>query len=141
VQIQCTITIVSDSQIENEASLNHDCYAITGKHITTHLRGIFRARAVASRGASGARPLHIKSVSPHFMFGPSVAAYIQYCILKMCPPFWFLTPCLLNPGDGPVPCQPMNGQSSQETPKIYVTNQFMDHFYVLSGILIDKCSL
>jgi len=28
--------------------------------------------------------------SPHFTFGPPVAAYIQYCILKMCPPavFW-----------------------------------------------------
>jgi len=23
---------------------------------------------------------HLKSVPPHFTFGPSVAAYIQYCI-------------------------------------------------------------
>ena len=40
--------------------------------------------------------------APHFTFGPTVAAYIQYCILKMCPPpsgFW--PPLLLNPGDGP----------------------------------------
>jgi len=36
--------------------------------------------------------------APHFMFGPPVAAYIQYCILKCGPPlvfgpsFWFLAP-------------------------------------------------
>ena len=35
---------------------------------------------------------HLKSVSPHFTFGPPVAAYIQYYILKMWPPFWFLVP-------------------------------------------------
>jgi len=29
----------------------------------------------------------------------------------------------------------------KEARKINVTNQFMDHFYVLSGILIDKRSL
>ena len=28
----------------------------------------------------------------HFTFGPLVAAYIQYCIFKMWPPFWFLAP-------------------------------------------------
>jgi len=44
---------------------------------------------------------HFKSVPPHFTFGSPVAAYIQYCILKMRPPFWFLAPLLLNPGDGP----------------------------------------
>jgi len=50
----------------------------------------------------------LKSVPPHFTFGPPVAAYVQYCILKMWPPlldfgpsFWFLAPLLLNPGDGP----------------------------------------
>jgi len=44
--------------------------------------------------------------APHFTFGPLVAAYIQYSILKMWPPllvfgpsFWFLAPLLLNPGD------------------------------------------
>jgi len=72
-------------------------------------------RAVASRGASCARTPHLKSVTPHFTFGPPVAAYIQYCILKMLPPllafgppFWFLAPpsgfwppLQLNPGDGP----------------------------------------
>ena len=34
---------------------------------------------------------HLKFVPPHFTFGPLVAAYIQYSILKMCPPtsgFW-----------------------------------------------------
>ena len=48
------------------------------------------SRAVASQGASGVRPPHLKSVSPHFTFGPPVDAYIQHCILKMCPPsgFW-----------------------------------------------------
>jgi len=46
------------------------------------------------RGASGARPPHLKSVPPHFMFGPPVAAYIQYCILKMCHPLLvFGSPC------------------------------------------------
>ena len=29
---------------------------------------------------------------PHFTFGPPVATYIQYCILKMWSPFWFLVP-------------------------------------------------
>ena len=50
---------------------------------------------------------HLKSVLHHFRFGPPVAAYIQYCILKMWPPllffgpsFWFLAPLLLHPGDG-----------------------------------------
>jgi len=45
--------------------------------------------------------------APHFMFGPLVATYIQYCIFKMWPPllvfglsFWFLDPLLVNPGDG-----------------------------------------
>jgi len=54
---------------------------------------------VASGGASGARPPHLRSVPPHFTFGPPVATYIQYCILKMWPPllvfdpsFWFLAP-------------------------------------------------
>ena len=33
------------------------------------------------------------------------------------------------------------GQPSQEARKIFVTNQFMGHFYILSGILVDKRSL
>ena len=51
-------------------------------------------------GDSGAR-------SPHFTFGPPVATYIQYCVLKMWPSVlffgssWFYGPLLLNPGDGP----------------------------------------
>ena len=53
------------------------------------------SRAVASGGGRGARPPHLKLVPPHFTFGPPVATYIQYCILKM----WL--PLLLNPGDGP----------------------------------------
>jgi len=42
--------------------------------------------------------------APHITFGPPVATYIQYCILKMWPLFWILAPrppLLLNPGDGP----------------------------------------
>ena len=50
-----------------------------------------RPRAVASGGASGARP-PIWNLCPHFTFGPLVAAYIQYSIFKMWPPFWFLAP-------------------------------------------------
>ena len=38
---------------------------------------------------------HLKFVPAHFMFGPPVAAYIQYCVVKM----WLLR--LRNPGDGP----------------------------------------
>jgi len=56
---------------------------------------------VASGGGSGARPSHLKSVPPHFTFGPLVAAYIQYSVSKMCLPLWFLAPLLLNPGDEP----------------------------------------
>jgi len=39
-------------------------------------------------GASGARPLS-QNLSPHFTFGPLVAAYIQYSIFEMCPPSGF----------------------------------------------------
>ena len=48
-------------------------------------------------GGSDVRLPHLKSVPPHFTFGPLVAAYTQYSILKMWPPllvfgpsFWFL---------------------------------------------------
>ena len=30
--------------------------------------------------------------APHFTFGPPVTAHINYCMLKMWPPFWFLPP-------------------------------------------------
>jgi len=50
-----------------------------------------RTRAVASGGASGALP-PFEIGAPHLTFDPPVAAYIQYCILKMWPPFWFLAP-------------------------------------------------
>jgi len=53
-------------------------------------------------------PLLSGPSAPHFALGPLVAAYIQYSILKMCPPpFWFLAPLLLNPGDGPDCCRPV----------------------------------
>ena len=56
-------------------------------------------RAVASGGGQWcpAPPL-FEICTPHFTFGPPVAAYIQYCILKMCNPLlvfspsWFLPP-------------------------------------------------
>jgi len=51
---------------------------------------------------------HLKSLPPYFTFGPPVAAYIQYYILKMrphfcffAPPSGFWPPLLLNLGDGP----------------------------------------
>jgi len=44
---------------------------------------------------------HLESVRPHVTFDPSVAAYIQYCIVKMWPPFWFLAPLLLHLSDRP----------------------------------------
>ena len=49
-------------------------------------------QAVVSGGGSGARSPYLKSVPPHFTFGFPVATYIQYCIFKMWPPFWFLAP-------------------------------------------------
>ena len=68
--------------------------------------------SLASRAVARGRPVvpapHLKSVPLHFTFGSPVAAYIQYCILKLWPPsgFWplflaFGPPLLLNPGDGP----------------------------------------
>ena len=69
-------------------------YIKTGffKENVSYLVWTFRDRAFASGRASGARPPHLKYVPPHFTFGPRVAAYIQYSILKMCPPFWILAP-------------------------------------------------
>jgi len=58
-------------------------------------------RDVASGGGQWCPAPHLKSVNPHFMFCPLVAAYIQYSIFKMWPPFWFLAPLLLYPGNGP----------------------------------------
>jgi len=47
---------------------------------------------------------HLKSVPPRFTFAPPVATYyIHRCNLKIWPPFWFLPPLLLNPGDGTGP--------------------------------------
>jgi len=47
-------------------------------------------------------PPHLISAPPHFMFGSPIAAYIQYCILKMWTPLVVFGPPLLqNPGDGP----------------------------------------
>jgi len=82
------------------ASLPHG-----GKHEVDTVEQI--PRAVASGGQwCPARPFEIGV--PHFTFGRPVAAYIQYCILKMCPPllvfgpsFCFLAPLLVNPGDEP----------------------------------------
>jgi len=56
-------------------------------------------RSVASGGGSGARTPHLTSVPPHLTFGPPLAAYIQYYILKMWPPsgFWPLLLVLGSP--------------------------------------------
>jgi len=59
------------------------------------------SRDVASGGASGVQPPHLKYVPPHFTFGPLAAAYIQYSIFKMWPPLLVFGPPLLSPGDGP----------------------------------------
>jgi len=68
---------------------------------------VVQGRCQRGGGAVGpGRPFEIGA--PHFTFGPLVATYIQCCILKMWPPFWFLAPpsgswppLLLNPGDEP----------------------------------------
>jgi len=71
---------------------------------------------------------HLKSVPPHSTFGPPVAAYIQYCILKMWSPFCFFAPpsgfwhqLLLNLGDGPAtsgeilkPSRPISPRAATE---------------------------
>jgi len=81
----------------------------SGRFATTYVIQISMTsvRAVARGGpVVPAPPFEIRA--PHFMFGPPVASYIQYHILKMWPPYWFLAspsgfwpPLLLNPGDGP----------------------------------------
>jgi len=58
-------------------------------------------KAATRVGASGSFPPHLKYVISHFMFGPHVAAYIQYCIKNVAPLVVF-PPLLRNPGDGPV---------------------------------------
>jgi len=54
-------------------------------------RWLLPVKAVASGGPVVPGP-HMKSVPHHFTFGTPVAAYIQYCILKMWPPFLVLAP-------------------------------------------------
>jgi len=56
-----------------------------------------QARAARDAGPSPAGDQwcpapQLKSVLPHFTFGPPVATYIQYCILKMLPPFLVFGP-------------------------------------------------
>jgi len=66
----------------------------------TKLTCLLPHRVVASGGAVVPGP-PFEIGAPHFTFGPQVAADIQSCILEVWPPFWFLAPLLLNPGDGP----------------------------------------
>jgi len=47
-------------------------------------------QAIASGAATGA-PLHLKSVSAHFMFGPRLL-HTSNIIFKKCAPLWFLAP-------------------------------------------------
>ena len=51
-----------------------------------------RVQGRRQRGDQWCPAPHLKSVPPHFAFGPPVVTYIQYCILKRGPPFWFLAP-------------------------------------------------
>ena len=64
----------------------------TGQNFECNVNRGYCATGPSPAGGSGARSPHLKSMLPHFTFGPPVATYIQYCILKMCPPFWFLAP-------------------------------------------------
>jgi len=60
------------------------------------------------RGGSGAWPHHLKSVPPPFYVGPTGCCIHPILYFKnVAPPFWFLAPLLLNPGDGPG-AQPMS---------------------------------
>jgi len=62
----------------------------------------YTTRGVASGGASGAWPSHLKYVPSQFKFG-SLLLHTPNTVLKKCAPHvWFLTPLLRNPGDGPV---------------------------------------
>ena len=51
---------------------------------------IYCSQGRRQRGVSGGPGPPFKTCAPHFTFGPLVAAYIQYSIFKMWPPFWFL---------------------------------------------------
>jgi len=65
---------------------------------------------------------------PHFTFGPPVAAYIQYCILKMspllffAPPSGFWAPLLLNLGDGPATRYEISQPSRPISPRAATAN-------------------
>jgi len=65
-----------------------------------------QAQGRRQRGYQWCPPPPFEICTPHFTFGPLVAAYIQYSIFKMWPPFCFLAPpsdfwppLLLNPGN------------------------------------------
>ena len=80
--------------------LSLQCIAIQCQRSTQYHQGRHQ------RGATGARHPRLKSVPAHFTFGPLVAAYFPFSILKMWPPFGFwpllvFAPLLLNPGDEP----------------------------------------
>ena len=63
----------------------HNFDRTVGINLQFHLESVWLKKVMGpqgrrQRGGSGARPPHLKSVSPHFTFGPPVAAYIQHCI-------------------------------------------------------------
>ena len=117
---------------------------------------LVEVRAVASGEASGALP-PFEIGTLHFTFGPPVAAYIQYCILKISLPFWFWAPpsgfwppLLLHPGDGSGGSRSSSSSiwsisvacSFAETLRTLVTiSWFVRHSYVgqSSSICIHSC--
>jgi len=48
--------------------------------------------SAVTRGGQCCPAPYSKSLPPYFMFGPPVTTYIQYCILKVCPPCGFCPP-------------------------------------------------
>jgi len=82
------------AQTYSFADVKCDDVAKCSTPIFSRVAGYFAVivRVVARGGTSGARPPRLKSVPPHFTFGPPVAAYIQYCILKMWPPLLVFAP-------------------------------------------------
>jgi len=90
--------------------------------------GLQRKQGRRQRGGRWCPAPPFEIATPHFRFGPPVAAHIQYCILKMSPPpsgFW--PPCCyilatgLKESECDIPHQQQHGFLSFRTARSKVT--------------------